>query len=355
MTSFRWQLRALASEAAANAWSSPSRVAVLGAVVVVLTAAMTWLELGVIGDARALEDRFADAGGYVAVVSSENGVDAHVCDALISLSGVVGSGGVRAGGQVTATTSPRVNFQRFEVTRGILRVWDPALTTVPAGHGVGQAAAEELGLSAATWVDLGEAGRGRTTVLDPAGRNPFAARAFLDLVPPEGRMSECWVEFSPDVYEAGLQLLPALFAADEGTARRVVDRGEFAQDPSTVVSGRLSQWTWIPAGLAASSVFALVALLRRSETAVYRAFGLSRLAVLLMLQIEVAQLTVVGVAAASLWTAATYAAFVAVPSHEQMTAAMTTAALFAVLVAVVAPFVAAGLAGGSPASLLKER
>jgi len=74
-----------------------------------------------------------------------------------------------------------------------------------------------------------------------------------------------------------------------------------------------------------------------------------------MLQIEVAQLTVVGVAAASLWTAATYAAFVAVPSHEQMTAAMTTAALFAVLVAVVAPFVAAGLAGGSPASLLKER
>lgn len=355
MTSSRWQLRALVREATANVSSSPSRVAVLGTVVMVLAAAIIWLELGVIGEARALEHRFAEAGGYVAVVSSESGVDARACDALGSLRGVIGSGGVRAGGQVATTTSPRVNFQRFEVTRGVLRVWDPRLTTVPTGLLVGKAAADELGLSVATWVDLGEAGRARTTVLDPAQRNAFAARAFLDLVPPTGRMNECWVEFAPAMYEAGLRLLPAIFAADQAIARRVVDRGEFAEDPSIVISGRITQWTWVPAALAASAVFALFALLRRSETAVYRAFGLSRLAVLLMFQVEVAQITAFGVAAASLWTTAAYAALVGVPSVEQIAAAMTTAVLFAMLVAAAAPCIATGLAAGSPASLLKER
>lgn len=105
-----------------------------------------------------------------------------------------------------------------------------------------------------------------------------------------------------------------------------------------VIATRPTRWAWVPASVVAVTVFALVALLRRSDVAVYRAFGLSRLGVLLMFQVEVAVLTTTVVAAAAVWSICLHVALDPTPDLRHIATAAGTAAMGAcAVVGVVRP------------------
>lgn len=350
-----WRVAAVADEALSNVLSSPLRLLLLGTAIGAMGAGLCWMELSSLGEAAASEARFAHAGGYVAVVSGDEPISMSACARLSSVDGVDAAGGVRGASEVSSATSPSVRFARLEVSQGVVAVWQPASRSAPGHIGVGSAAASELGIGRDDWVELGEAGRGRVAVIDPLPRNPFAARSIIDVVPPVGRADECWVAFSRATFDAGVAMLAAAFAPQEVSVRRVAERGEFAVEPAAQVAGRITVWAWVPAALVIVAMYALTALFRRADVAVYRAYGLPGVGVLVMHQVEVGVVTLIATVAGTAWALALYATLVAIPDTLNVGSACATVLNFAGAVVAIAPAMAAWTGAGSPAALLKDR
>lgn len=351
-----WRLAVVVGEALANVGAAGARSAVLVAGLSGLFGALVFAELAFSGDVKAEIERFDAAGGRVAVVAGPDGLDASRCEALRWNSNVVAAGGWRNAGQIQISTSPDVTFGRWEVTGDVTRVWDPGSTSSSGtGYVVGLAAARELGLRSGSWLAPIDDDGGRVAVIDPTARNEFAARAILVPSSSTGRVAQCWVEFRPGAFEAGLAWLPAHFAADEAEVRPNVSRGEFGVDPAAMLAGRPQRWAWVPVGIVGAAMIALMALFRRSETAVYRAFGLGRTGLLIMQQVESIVVVAVALVVGSLWAAALHALFAGLPGPDQLWLALRTAGSAAALTAMLGPLGATVAGIGSPASLLKER
>lgn len=350
-----WTIGNVVREAYANATAATARLVVLAAAFGGLSFSVFWLELSALGDVEALDRSYVAAGGYVAVVSSDVGLDAATCHRLSSHPTLTASGGYRTETTVNLTVSPRVAFQHLAATVGLLRVWDPAYDHSPDGYVVGRAAAEELGLRGGSWVAGPSLPAATVTVFDPELRNRFASRALLELMPPTGTVDECWVQLSRATFESGMEMLAAVFAEDEGAVRRAIARGDFAQTPQSLLSSRISQWGWLPASGVAAAVLALMSLFRRPEVAVYRAFGLPPAGVLLMLQVETVLVAIPSVSAGACWAAAAYAASAGDVSLSQQLTAARTELLLGLTIVALAPITASVAAAGTPAALLKER
>lgn len=319
--------------------------------------ALIWSELSFTADVKALEADFAAAGGYVAVVEGEAGVDAQVCESLSAYPQVVAAGGMRGSGEIRTANAPGTRFSRLEVTRGLVRIWDPEANEEPTipGYLIGAAAATELGLTTGGFVVSEEGQLAAVTVIDPSRRNQFASRSFLDLTAPIGRLDQCWVESQPQAFEAGLDWLPAAFAGDQVEARRNVDRGQFATDPAQLLASRPQRWSWVAVGGIATAIITLMALFRRAETAVYRAFGLPMNGVLIAAQIEIWILVASSYLAAVIWTGVAYVSVFGPPKLDQIVLALGTSAKAGLVTLVLAPLLVAVAGTGAPASLLKER
>jgi hypothetical protein len=328
----------------------------LGVALGSLLGALIWAELSFGGDIKEQVRRFAAAGGNVAVLSGPSGVDAARCDALRWDPHVLAAGGFRNGGQASAVNAPGDFFNRMEVTGGLVRVWDPNTRIDPRSQiWVGEAAAAELGVTDGGWLSLAGDRAVRVTTVDPAARNQFAARAILEPVPPRGTLAECWVELEPAVFSAALDWLPAALAADEATARPAISRGEFDVDPLAMLAGRPQRWAWLLVGLAASAIVGLVALSRRPDTAVYRAFGLMRSGLFVMLQVETITLVLGSYMVGALWAVTLYSVMEGLPSLDQLWLALRSAGMAAALICAVGPAASLAAGLGSPAQLLKER
>lgn len=350
-----WTLGNVTREAYKNATAAAIRSIAIGVVFGGLSFSVVWLEMSVIGEAEALERRYAAAGGYIAVVSSDVGLDAAACHHLGDHPAIDASGGYRSAATVNLATSPRIAFQHLAATPGLVRVWDPASGVVPKGYVVGRAAADELGLDDGSWIAGPRLAAGMVTIFDPELRNPFASRTIVELVPPTGTIDECWVQLSASTFEPGIDMLAATFPEAEPTVRHAIERGDLAQDPDSLRTSRMSQWAWIPASLVAAAVMTLTSLFRRPEIALYRAFGLQRTGVLLMLQVETLLTATMSVIAGASWAAAAYALTIGAGSVAQLATAARTDLFFLFSVVVVGPIAASLAAAGSPASLLKER
>lgn len=264
---------------------------------------------------------------------------------------------MRGGGEIRAANAPGTRFTRFEVTLGLVPIWDPDTKQAPGavGYLVGAAAAMELGLTTDSLVMTHDGELAAVTVIDPSLRNQFASRAFLDPIAPTGRLDQCWVEFRPQAFNAGSIWLPAVFAKDQVQVRRNVDRGQFATDPAELLASRPQRFGWIAVGAIATATMTLMALFRRSETAIYRAFGLPMKGVLIGAQVEVWLLVAGAYLTSILWIGVGFMLARGTPELDQIILALTTSAKAALATLVVAPVLVTVAGTGAPATLLKER
>lgn len=351
-----WRVRNVVGEALANTTSALARSTLLTLAIVSMIGALFWAELMISRDVKAELRRFDAAGGRVAVVDGANGVDASACDQLRWRSGIVAAGGYRVAGQVVASTSPRVTFALWEVTGDVTRVWDPnRARSIGPGYLVGAAAARELGLRDGSLLQLHGQEPVPVGTVDPSPRNEAAARVVMSPAAPRGRVAQCWVEFEPGRYEAGLAWLAAYFAADDSEVRRAVDRGMFGVDPDVILNTRPQRWGWVPIGIVTGALITLAAIFRRPEAALYQAFGVTRTGVLVMHHVEATAIVGASLAIGTTWAAVAYSLASGVPDIDQLALASRSVLLAAALALVVGP-VGATLAGrGAPADLLKER
>ncbi|MFU8841683.1 MAG: hypothetical protein ACNA8R_13335 [Nitriliruptoraceae bacterium] len=352
-----WRLGQVASEALADLLGGSVRAVLLFMMLAGGFAVVVGAELEVSGQLRAQADNLRARGGDVAIVTAEEApIEAATCEALGRRPHVVAAGSSRGIGTVGFASAPGQTFELIEVTPGALAVWDPAAHLPRGGWLVGPAAADELGVRTGSL--LAEPGQQPqpVTVVEVAARNQFADRAILALVAAAGEVDGCWVEFRAAAASGGRTALPAAFAGVEVSVRPLVRLDEeFARDPRVDFERRPQRHLWVPVGALMTALLALGAFGRRSDMAVYRAFGLPRAGVLAFHQTQVLVLAVAAFAAAVPWALAAYAALEGLPSPDQVVLATRTSARALLLIVAVAPWLAALAGRGSPAALLKER
>lgn len=358
-----WRISALLREA----WLNVARNPVRSAVVVLIAAAAVgvpgYLELRTAADLTAFQRDYAAAGGYVAVVTGqEGGIDGGRCAALANWEGVVAAGGMRTAGTVSFVSAPGVLFQSAAVTEGALRVWAPSQRAEPAdgtpAYVAGKALAKEIGLREGSLTALtGEPVARVRGVIESERRNPQVQRWSLDVVSPAGTFDECWVEFSRESYSPGLAALAAWFASgsEEPIVRPYTRKDEFTRDPLQEFRDRPQRYGWVAAGGLIAAIFLLTAWFRRSELGLYLATGTGRLQLVTMLAAEALLLVGTGALIAAFWGAAIHAALGHNLPRDHLQIAGRALLSSALLGLLLAPWAPSLVARGNIASLLKDR
>lgn len=271
---------------------------------------------------------FESAGGYVAIASAPDGLSFGRCEDLKDNSAVVAAGGVRPESPVEVRHVPGRLFATASITPGLLDVWAPTRDrSETTGWYVGPSAAKELG-RAGTHIQAGSRPPAPITPVNLTLRNPEADRWLLDVAPPVGSGTNCWVEFRPGHLAAGMNLLAVTFADVEGVSiREHVRLDQFAFDPVAALEDRPLRNAWTALGAASAILTALTAWTRRGEISLYRALGLGRARVVLLYTTEAAILVVSSALVGAIW-ATVVIEMLALPrlTNDQLLIAYRTAA-----------------------------
>lgn len=357
-----WSALALPREAILNVRTGGWRSLLLGVVVAGAVGLVVFLELRQAEDATAFQRHYTRAGGFVAVVTGANTpLDAGRCAALHNRPDVLAAGGVRTLGTVSFTSAPGVLFQAAEVSGSGLAVWAPGSAALPGQTGplalIGTVLAAELGVSEGAFlhVEGGDVVWVRA-VIDAERRNPRMQRWFLTEGSPFGPTDECWVEFDPHSYAAGLASLGAWFASadDDPVIRPYIQQDEFTRDVVAEFERRPQRFGWALIAALTGVVYLLVSWFRRAELGLYLAVGTSRLDLLVMLGIEALVVVTTATIVGGGFAVGLHAYEHRVTS-DHIRVAFTTAGAGALLALAVAPVASLVSARGNLASMLKER
>ncbi|GAB4338748.1 MAG: hypothetical protein Kow0010_27090 [Dehalococcoidia bacterium] len=350
-------------EAVANTTSVAARSASMVLILALLIGAVAFLELRTAHTLVGFAADVRQGGGYLAVAAPADGpVSAAACEAVREHSGVVASGALLRTELTSFTAAPTVLVPRATVTVGLLDVWAPGWG-MPAPDGrpffvVGEVLASELGLAAGSYVRPNAEDTALVAaVIDPRRRNPQSGRWAFEVAPAIGDADQCWVEFEPASFSAGLGALPALLSggAEPPFVRPFRRPDEFARDPAAEFHARPQRMGWIVVAFLSAGVIWIMTWFRRSELSLYVALGTDRGAIAVLLAMESGILL-----SGAVLLGTTYAFAVDAALHHEAGWSASVLALRAsvstgLLAGALAPAAALLIVRGSIANLLKER
>lgn len=324
--------------------------------------ALVFIELSTTDELLAFRGGFIDSGGNMFVAASEEGLASDRCAALASTEGVIGSAGIVSGPPMETTLAPGTLFSTGGVTIGALGLFslEPAGSAADVADGwiVGASAATELGVTEGMWLGIGGATpRSVSVVIDAETRNPRIDRWIMEVQPPTGTVTECWVEFAAGVTTGRQETVSAVFAdAADIIVVPWIRLDEFSRDPVAELAGRSQASAWIIAGLLIAVMGWLVTWFRRSQIGLYRAVGTGPSGLLVLGAVELGIPVISGALIGSLWAAAIWSADSAgYPGVDQLAIATRTATSTVLLALAVGPLLWPLTARGSIAEQLKDR
>jgi hypothetical protein len=224
---------------------------------------------------------------------------------------------------------------------------------------VGKSAALELGIETGMHLAF-EGGPAQVVgaVLDTTSRNPQALRWLMSVVPAAGSQAECWVEFSREGFDSGINILWAVFA-ESGPLLSVApyrELNEFSINPQTALNDRPQRDAWLLAGPLLVVIAWIVTWVRRTELALYRATGTSSIELGIMHWIEILVLGIVGATSGVLWASSIRMATVLRPlTGDQIAIASRNVASAVALAVALAPTAAIWMGRRNLAAQLKDR
>lgn len=356
-----WRIRTLAADAVSNLLANSARSLIVFAAMAVVFGGLAFLELQQASDLLQFESDYQAAGGYLAIVAQQGGISASRCEQLNGTHGIVAAGGDRGEGQATFTMAPGVLYQQYGVTRDLLRVWDPSyhpLATTSNTFMSGRALADELALKPGlVLARVGEPPARLAAVLDVNQRAPQAGRSLFEVIPPSGMVDECWVEFTPEAYPGGADMLAAAFATGDSdpTVRPFTAKDQFTRNPAHELSTRPQRNGWVAGAALIVGVLLLTAWFRRADLGLYLALGTARSMLTLMLAVETWLLAATAWAVGMLWALAIERATGHALTWGGIHLAVVTSGCAALAVVAVGPLLSTLVARGNIAALLKDR
>lgn len=210
------------------------------------------------------------------------GLAAARCASLAYRNHVVAVGGFTMGDSVTIARAPGLRSELVTVVGRMTALWDPSLQNSPERSTplwVSETVARQIGLVPGSALVVGNRTFNGLELFNPEARFPQASAWIAEAIPPHGRVSECWVEFSPGTDESGPNALRAWFAdGSQGVAVTPVLVGsEFSRTPAADFMQRPNRYAWLPAGIALGLVLSVAGWFKRAEIALYRTLGSGRL------------------------------------------------------------------------------
>lgn len=356
-----WRIRTLAADAFSNLAANGVRSFIVFAAMALVFGGLAFLEVQQASGLLSFESDYRAAGGYLAIVAQQGGISASRCEQLNGTRGVVAAGGDRGEGQATFTMAPGVLYQQYGVTQDLLRVWDPKYVAGSGGAGEflsGRALADELALKPGLLLArVGEPPVTLAAVLDVNQRAPQAGRSLFEIIPPAGMVDECWVEFTPEAYPRGADMLAAAFATGDNdpTVRPFTAQDQFTRNPAHELATRPQRNGWVVGAALIIGVLVLTAWFRRADLGLYLALGTPRPLLILMLVVETWLLAAAAWVLGLLWALAIERATGHPLTWGGIHLALVTSGCAALAVVAIGPLLASLVARGNIAALLKDR
>ena len=281
-----WRPDQLATEARRNLGPAHAVFGCLAAVVIAAAVALILVQ-----GQRALtqETQRRDAGWLVWTATPSDAVaslDGATCARLTALPGVAASGGQTAETPTGLFAFPGARpLPVVGLTPGAVQVFSPSTPWATTTIGADLAA-------------LGEVGPG-SWLVDASGTRVVQVRNLIEsapvgllsssvtvLAPADSPLASCWVRMDPSAVDYGRDVL---LAAYPGGSANVAP---FMREQAGQVTP-LQQWQrtvalrpWLVAGCLIAVTAGLLLWSRRTELAIYRAFGTPRLALLALVEAE---------------------------------------------------------------------
>lgn len=353
-----WSARTFLGEVARSVRSRP-----FSFLVVVLVMAGGSLAAGTLDmvawrdDARLLAEQEA-AGSLVIRASAGDGSAAISTSACLSLNrsgGVRAAGGVGVGTLVHPATSPGLGFRVLPAAGRIIPALTGSADRTDPGLIVADAVAEQVGLATGSRIVVDAVPTTVSAVAPLGQRDPRLGRVGLDLGAPPPALVACYVAFTDDyALQALSSRLPATFAAtDQLQLTRLLTTGQGTPDPAQLWDSRAVRDLYLPLGLLAAVVHALVVRGQRHEYSIYLVTGSTRAEVAFMILVGGHAATIVGTALSAAWLALLGRLW-HVPGHG-LQLGLLAATRTGLVVAVLLPLGLAWLVRANLHRLLRER
>lgn len=352
-----WRIPTIFREAVANVIHSPARTISMVLLATIVTLPLSLADLNAAQEAEEFRSAFEVGGGHV-LVAQNAAIDAAACVVLGRRPEVERSGGFRKMDPITFTGQPGLGYQRIEATRGLLDVWANKTVDLSSGYVVAGAAALELGVAAGSFLST-EGGTLATvaSVIDVDTRAPFASRWIIDVQPPIGVVDECWIELSGEPPTGMVDVIALALRRGDAPPEVVplIAIDEFSRDPVAEFGSLPQRNAGWPIAAVLAIFLALLDRYRRSDIAVYRVSGTSRMSLFLMGQVEVSLVLVAAWLAQALWVLGLFSILSdRLPTSVEFVGSQQVVAIGLALTLVAAPVVRALVASGNTVELLRS-
>lgn len=292
-----WRPDHLAVEARRNL--GPAH-AVLGALTAVVTGAVVALVLlqGTAALGQEADRRAAGAQVWTATASEPTApLDGAACARLTALAGVARSGGVAA--------QPPTDLRAFPggsplpvtgLTPGAAQVFVPSAPWSAATVGAELTALGEVGQG--SWLVDGAGARAVrvSAVIDDAPVSALSAGLAVP-VAPDAPLATCWLRMEPGASDLGGDVLTAAFPDGAALVSPFLREQAGALSPVARWRSTIDLQPWAVGGAVIGVTAVLALWARRTELAVYRTFGTSRVVVVCLAAAELALVLVPATAA----------------------------------------------------------
>lgn len=351
-----WRPDQLAVEARRNLGPAHAVLGLLTAVVVGPILAFLLLQ----GHRALLQEAERRAGGSLVWTATATDptapLDGGVCTRLVTLPGVAASGGQSAAPLPALSAYPGGRaLPVVGLTPGAVQVFVPSAPWAAVTVGSDLAVLGEVGPG--SWLIDAQGARVSAVGTLLVGA-PVGALSSSVTVPvlPGAPLAECWVRLEPAAVDHGRDILMSAFP--NGTAAVA----PFLREQAGAVAP-LQQWRravgmepWLVGGALIAATATLLLWTRRTELAVYRAFGTPRSTLLVLVAGELVLVLVPALAAGVLLGSVGFAAAARSGASSALVAVALAQASAAVLVGLAAAVLSAGIVvRGGLTDVLRDR
>ena len=241
-----------------------------------------------VADALDREARFRRGGGYILEVTAADlesaggtGVARSACEGLARSGLVAASGSVSSASDAAIGHLPGERLGVVDATAGFVAVLGEVDGRQDRLDAVilSPSRMDELGLVSGSLVRLGEAPPSELDARPIETLGQGYTRAAMVVVPPTGTGRACYIAVEPPGAELALEpgVLAAAFPGTTVTVRRVLSGADLVERASQTHAERAARFAWIAGASAIAACWGVMLWVKRSERALYRTIGLSRL------------------------------------------------------------------------------
>lgn len=364
----RWRFGAIVGEGLRNAAHGGARSTLLVGSLALLATLAVVAESSALQTIRYDETELWREGSHVVVASADNAVDGASCEAAATTEAVIAAGATRRHASALLVVNlGDAQLTLTEATAGVLRIGPALIPELPDIADptlvIATPTADSLGFAVGETLEV-RSHRGEVADVAPDATRDLAyatnryATGLIAVVPPLGSFDTCLLLAAPGHLQTTISAVsPTVFLPNgraDADARPLLDTEQGLGQLRRQLTGRLTQWGGIAAGVLGGLFWTTTLLARRPEAGLYRSLGLANAELATLRLVEILAVSTLSLGLAALVSVIATQAL-GVDGDIAVWATLSTIQLV-LLVQLVTAIVACPISwAGDPITLIKDR